>query len=43
MQMKNYNEVPSQTGQNGHQKSYKQEMLERVWKEGNPPTLLVGM
>ena len=23
MQMKNYNEVPSQTGQNGHQKSYK--------------------
>ena len=28
------------TGQNGyHQKIHKQQMLERVWREGNPPTL----
>jgi len=26
-----------------HQKFHKQQMLERVWREGNPPTLLVGM
>ena len=31
------------TGQNAHhQKVYKQ-MLERVWRKGNPLTLLVGM
>ena len=24
-------------------KVYKQSMLERVWRKGNPPTLLVGM
>ena len=24
-------------------KMHKQKMLERVWKEGNPPTQLVGM
>ena len=29
--------------QNGHhQKIYKQQMLERVWRKGNPPKLLVG-
>ena len=40
----NYNETSSQTGQNGyHQQIHKQQMLERVWREGNPPTLLVGM
>ena len=25
------------------QKVYKQEMLEKVWRKGNPLTLLVGM
>ena len=30
--------------QNGHhQKLQKQKMLERVWRKGNPPALLVGM
>ena len=39
----NHNEVPSHTGQNGcYQKVYKQ-MLERVWRKGNPLTLLVRM
>ena len=41
---KNYNKVPSHAGQNGcHQKVYTQWMLERVWRKGNPLTLLVGM
>ena len=41
---KNHNEVPSHTSQNGcHQKVYKQQMLERVWRKGNPLILLVGM
>ena len=32
------------TNQNDyHQKIHKQQMLERVRREGNPPTLLVGM
>ena len=38
----NHNEVPSYAGQNGcYPKVYKQE--ERVWRKGNPLTLLVGM
>ena len=33
----NYNEVSPQTSQNGpHQKTYKHQMLERVWRKGNP-------
>ena len=39
----NYSEVSSHTGQKSHQKFYKQLMLERVWRKGNPPTLLVGV
>ena len=40
----NHSEVPSHTGQNGcHQKVYKQQMMERVWRKGNPLILLVGM
>ena len=40
----NHNEVSSHAGQNGcYQKVYKQYMLERMWKNGNPLTLLVGM
>ena len=40
----NHNEVPSHTSQNGcYTKVYKQQMLERVWRKGNPLTLLVRM
>ena len=39
----NHNEVPSHAHQNGYQKVYKQQMLERVQRKGNPLTLLVGM
>ena len=40
----NYNEVSPHTSSNGHhQKIYKQQMLERVWRKGNPLALLVGM
>ena len=33
-------EAPSQKG---YQKNHKQKMLERMWRRGNSPTLLVGM
>ena len=37
----NHSEVSSHTGQNGHhQKVYKQQMLERVWRNRNPLTRL---
>ena len=40
----NHNEVPLHTSQDGcYSKVYKQQMLERVWRKGNPLTLLVGM
>ena len=40
----NYSEVSPHTSQNGHHhKVYKQLVLERVWRKGNPSTLLVGM
>ena len=40
----NCNKVPPHTGQNGHhQNVYKQQMLERVWRKGNPLKLLLGM
>ena len=40
----NHNEVPFHASQNGcDPKVYKLEMLERVWRKGNPLTLLVGM
>ena len=39
-----HSEVSSHAGQNGcYQKVYKQQMLERVQRKGNPLTLLVGM
>ena len=39
-----HNEVPFHTSQNGSDPNvYKQYMLERVWRKGNPPILLVGM
>ena len=41
----NYNEASiTHMGQNGHhQKIYNQSMLERVYRKGNAPTLLVGI
>ena len=40
----NLNEVPLHASQDGcYPKVYKQQMLERVWRKGNPLTLLVGM
>ena len=40
----NHNEVPFHASQNGcDPKVYKQEILESVWRKGNPLTLLVGM
>ena len=40
----NHYEVPFHTSQNDcYPKVYKQKMLERVWRKGNPLTLLVGM
>ena len=40
----NHNEVLSHAVQNGcHQNVYKQYILERMWRKGNPLTLLVGM
>ena len=40
----NYSDVSPHTGQNGrHQKNLQTIVLERVWRKGNPLTLLVGM
>ena len=40
----NHYEVPFHASQNDYDpKVYKQLMLERVWRKGNPLTLLVGM
>ena len=40
----NHSEIPPHTGQNGHQKqSNKWQVLERLWRIGNPSTLLVGL
>ena len=40
----NHNEVPLHTCENGHHKeSNKQQVLERLWRKGNPSALLVGM
>ena len=40
----NQYEVPFHSSQNGcDPKGYKEYMLERVWRKGNPLTLLVGM
>ena len=30
-------------GQNGEHKQINKQMLERMWRKGNPSTLLVGM
>ena len=36
-------QIPSHIFDGCHQKVYKQQMLERMWRKGNPVTLLVGM
>ena len=39
----NYNEVSSHISQNDHHLNiYRQEMLEKMWRKGNTPALLVG-
>ena len=41
---KNHNDIPFHTCQNGHHKQInKQQVLERMWRKGNPSALLVGM
>jgi len=38
----NYNDIPPHTSQNDyHQKIHRQQMLERVWRKRNPPTLFM--
>ena len=40
----NHNEILLHTSQNGHHKQInKQQVLDRIWRKGNPSTLLVGM
>ena len=40
----NHDEIAPRTCQNGYyQKDHKQQGLAKVWRKGNPPTLLVGM
>ena len=40
----NCSEVSPHTSQDGHhQKIYRQQILEKMWRKGNPPTLLVEM
>ena len=43
-QTKTIANVPLHTGQNGrHKQINKQQVLERVWRKGNPSALFVGM
>ena len=39
----NHNEVPSHTSQSGQHKQIHKQVLEKMWRRGNPRTLLVGM
>ena len=39
----NHNEIPLYTSQNGHHKEINKQVLERMWRKGNPSALLVGM
>ena len=39
----NHNEVPPHTSQSGQHKQIHKQMLESMWRKGNPSTLLVGM
>ena len=35
--------IPLHTAENGHHKQINKQMLERMWRKGNPRALLVGM
>ena len=40
----NHSEIPLHTSENGqHKQSNKQQILEKMWRKGNPSALLVGM
>ena len=39
----NHNEIPLHTSQNGHHNQINKQVLERMWRKGNPSALLVGM
>ena len=39
----NHNEVSSHAGQNGHHQKVYKHMQEKMWRKGNPLTLLVRM
>ena len=44
MQIKITIEISPHTGKDGyHPKDKQQQMLAKLWRKGNPPTLLVGM
>ena len=43
MKIKNLNEIPSHTSQNGHHKQSNKQVLERLWRKENPSALLVGL
>ena len=40
---KNHNEISLHTGENGHHKQINKKVLPRLWRKGNPSTLLMGM
>ena len=39
----NHNDIPLHTGQSGHHKQINKQVLEGLWRKGNPSALLVGM
>ena len=39
----NHSEILPHTNQNGHHQKVYEQILERVWRKGNPLTLWVGM
>ena len=38
-----YNEISPHPGQNGYNEQDRKQVWERMWREGNPHTLLVGV
>ena len=43
LEIRPLSEVSSHTSQNGQHKQIHKQMLERMWRKGNPSALLVGM
>ena len=39
----NHNETPLYTNENSHHKQINKQVLERMWRKGNPSALLMGM